>query len=476
MKIYPQENSDGLTALLEATYGSVKFLTEALPGDRQMDIESLTIAADKYPKSVATNTGQPDLHFIETLLVSVGWNLNDDVFDKHEVWAARHSPEDKPFNFQHDEADIIGHIVANHIIDAHLKKISDEQSDPPNDFHIVTSVALYKHWENTELQDRMNSIIADIPEGKWFVSMEALFDDFDYAIIGPDGKHSIVSRNSTSAYLTKHLRAYGGTGKYKDFKVGRLLRNMVFKGEGLVEQPANPKSVILSGVMPFSGVKANRDIILSNEEKSNMSENSNDKLTGQLADAQADIQRLTKELAETGVKQLKEEITSLQTVATDVQAEVEELQTGLATANSELEAKDAQLKESAEATTALQVQLDDVQAEVKLAERVNTLIGAGLSEDDAKKRAEAFSTVGDSEFALIVELTPKAKVVAEVEETVAEVEEDIDVDPAATQAAAEVEPSEDANLSVDESEAGLTAHAKVCADVSAYLCDEETEK
>jgi hypothetical protein len=45
--------------------------------------------------------------------------------------------------------------------------------------------------------------------------------------------------------LTKHLRAYGGTGEYENYKVGRSLRGISFSGKGLVNKPANPRSIIL---------------------------------------------------------------------------------------------------------------------------------------------------------------------------------------------------------------------------------------
>ena len=52
--------------------------------------------------------------------------------------------------------------------------------------------------------------------------------------------------------MSKHLRAYGGTGKYEGYTVGRLLRNISFSGKGLVSKPANPRSVILNDSKSFS--------------------------------------------------------------------------------------------------------------------------------------------------------------------------------------------------------------------------------
>jgi hypothetical protein len=70
------------------------------------------------------------------------------------------------------------------------------------------------------------------------------------------GETKIVKRNEASAFLTKHLRSYGGDGIYEDYKVGRLLRNLSFSGKGLVSKPANPRSVILEGNDLFDESKA----------------------------------------------------------------------------------------------------------------------------------------------------------------------------------------------------------------------------
>ena len=45
----------------------------------------------------------------------------------------------------------------------------------------------YNSWTGAENQERMKKIIAEIEEGKWYVSMECLFAGFDYALIGEEG-------------------------------------------------------------------------------------------------------------------------------------------------------------------------------------------------------------------------------------------------------------------------------------------------
>ena len=141
----------------------------------------------------------------------------------------------------------------------------------PNQFDIVTSAVLYNSWSNPELQLRMNTLVAEIEEGKWFVSMECLFNDFDYAVITPEGQEKVISRDEASAFLSKHLRAYGGTGEYEGYKVGRMLKNIAFSGKGLVDNPANPKSVILES-NPFSKSEAKSITEFNIEEYDDMAD------------------------------------------------------------------------------------------------------------------------------------------------------------------------------------------------------------
>jgi len=168
------------------------------------------------------------------------------VFDRAEVWAARTTPEDKPFNYGHDEKDIIGHITSCYPFADDNKAMADVKAieDLPAKFHIGTGAVLYKVRADAAAQERINKLIAEIEEGKWFVSMECLFRNFDYAIIESDGTQKVIGRNEETSFLTKHLRSYGGTGKYEDKAVGRLMRNFVFSAVALVQNPANPASVI----------------------------------------------------------------------------------------------------------------------------------------------------------------------------------------------------------------------------------------
>ena len=223
MKIYQHEKDDGLAKAL-ANNNTIAFcaIAETYQPDKEAidklrEVLASSDAGDEL--ALAENQNQLDLYYIKSVLVSTGWNKNDDVFDPKELWEARKTPEDKPFNFMHDEKDIIGHITANEVVDFDGTSISDDNENVPGRFNILTSAVIYTEWSDVEQKDRMQKIVAEIEEGKWFVSMECLFPDFDYALATENGETRVVKRNEASAFLTKHLRSYGGDGEYADRKV-----------------------------------------------------------------------------------------------------------------------------------------------------------------------------------------------------------------------------------------------------------------
>ena len=254
MKVYKQEILDGVADVVKAT-ASVAFCTQATVVDNATDSPVLekVLAANANPKQV-------DLYYIKSVLVSTGWNKNDDVFQPEITFAARNTPEDKQFNFMHNENDIIGHITGSYVVDRSGNKI--EGDEMPAQFDIVTEAVLYNSWSDPQNRERMSNIIAEIEQGKWFVSMECLFAGFDYDVVNPEGEHKIVARNEESAFLTKHLRAYGGTGEFDGYKIGRSLRDISFSGKGLVNKPANPRSYIID---------ASSDSVTDNHEEHNLS-------------------------------------------------------------------------------------------------------------------------------------------------------------------------------------------------------------
>jgi hypothetical protein len=251
--------------------------------------DPLRLAAIARAALGAVPDSHPDdeLFYMRDVLVTSCWNLNDDVFDRLEMWAARRTPVDKPLNFRHDQANIIGHIVATQAVAADLTTpLADDLAadDVPSTYHLVNGSVIYRYIGDQARREFIEKTIAEIKAGKWSVSMEALFRGFDYAVRRPDGTQHVVARSEKTAWLTKYLRAYPpplgtasvdpqlGSGVYVDrksgdrYELGRLMRNITFCGKGLVEQPGNPASLIFRSAAAFTPNDASPVYVLASGE------------------------------------------------------------------------------------------------------------------------------------------------------------------------------------------------------------------
>ena len=404
MKIYAKEIVDGLQEILDET-GAISYASVAcayVPSEDQAESAKL-MAAKSQGKS---NLNQVDLYYLNSVLVSTGWNKNDDVFDITETWAARNTPEDKQFNFMHDESDIIGHITANVVTDFEGNIISNEQDTVPESFNIVTSAVLYNSWSDPELQERMEKLIAEIEDGKWFVSMECLFNNFDYAVVSPEGGNQIIQRDEASAFLTKHLRAYGGSGEYEGYKVGRMLRNISFSGKGLVNNPANPRSVILPNTTdPFQNSKATL-ISETNIKETSMSDDSLrtqvDDLKAELAAAREAAESAKKEILAKQEEEVKIQVEAFEATISEKDEAAASLEAQLAETSEKYEALEAELTQKQEELTEAMAKIEAHEAEIKLAARKTALVEAGA--EDADEIIEKFANADDDMFDEIVGL------------------------------------------------------------------------
>ena len=387
MKIHKQEILDGLSEKIEAS-ASVSLDAQILI-DSDLDHPS----EEEIQKTLAgyghSNPDQIDLYYINTVLVSTGWNKNDDVFAAEEAWAARDTPVDKQFNYMHDESDIIGHITGSTVVDENGTKI--EAEDPPEKFDIITSAVLYKSWSDPELRERMSQIVSEIEEGKWAVSMECLFSDFDYSVVSPDGEMKVVARNDESAFLTKHLRVYGGKGVYEGYKVGRLLRNIAFSGKGLVNKPANPRSIILQpDEDPFDDNFTNS----VNVEEFNMADDQ--KVESSDIEVEAAVASVNDEL-ETIKADHEAAVDGLSATIAERDAKITELEESAAALTSELEETKAKLDETS-------TQLGEAEATIRTMVRTAQAKDAGIADDKVEDTLAKFDAVDDEAFAAMLDL------------------------------------------------------------------------
>lgn len=406
MKIYKQEIADGIADMVQASASVAYCVPTEISEHTSTDSD-----VEEKIKASSANPDQIDLFYIKSVLVSTGWNKNDDVFKSDATWTARNTPVDKQFNLMHDENNIIGHITDSYVVDRQGSEVGDTQ---PDDFDIITEAVLYNSWTDPDNRQRMTQIIAEIQEGKWFVSMECLFAGFDYALLDEEGNAKLLQRNEGSAFLTKHLRAYGGTGEYEGYKIGRSLRDIAFSGKGLVSKPANPRSVILdaSTSRAFSLDTDSNILTTFPEGEKDMSDTN--LLEKQLADVQSELASAKEENAklreqistasdkeaaeaaaklEEAVAEKDEAIKALEASVTEKEAELTELQ-------ETVEAKDKDFKEKME-------ELRKMKKAEKAVKRKASLVEAGFEAEEAEESLAAYDALDDEAFESIVAVMKK---------------------------------------------------------------------
>ena len=412
--IYDSEIKDGLEQAI-ASSNSIAFSSPVSMSKMSKSEEAVArnIAIDKLLSKAESNPDQFDLYYLNSVLVSTGWNKNDDVFGRSDIWEARKTPEDKQFNFMHNEKDIIGHITSSMVLDEEGKAISEDTQpeDLPDRFDIITSAVLYNSWGDPELRGRMDKIISEIEEGKWYVSMECLFAGFDYALIDEEGNHKVLARDQASAFLTKHLRAYGGSGEYEGYKIGRLLKSVAFSGKGLVSNPANPRSVIMNNINPFEDTEEITITTSNFKENSNMSNELLEKqiegLKSELATAKADANSLKDTISNQKDEEIQAQIETFEATLAEKDEAVAEAKAAVEAAEAKLveleEALSAKNEELAEAIAKVEAQ----EAEAKLLARKTALAETGATEEEAEEILASFSDATDEMFEQVVTLAKK---------------------------------------------------------------------
>ena len=369
-----------------------------------------------------------DLYPIISLLVSSVWNKNDDVFTAEEIYTARHTPKHHPTNIDHEQTNIIGNIIDVWPVDENHELLADDLTidELPEKMHLINSSVIYTKWTDPTVLAQVQELITEIEAGKRYVSMEAVFSDFDYAIA--DGEEvKIVARNEQTSFLTKHLRAFGGEGQFEGKKVGRLLKNITFIGKGYVERPANEESIIfnISDDLPF--VSTAKDIInsvnkqngvlltVSENKFSGKTEMDNEKMVQALEDK---IAKLEDKLAKSNVEKFEAQIKDLETkldksakASADLNSKISDLEVNKV----ELEAKVSDLTQAKEALETekealstkageLEQKIADQEKKAILAARVSDLVASDVEKADAEALVEKFSDLEDAQWDAIAQM------------------------------------------------------------------------
>lgn len=415
IEVFQREIADGIGEQVKSTASLAYCSPVSLRRDTVDNAESNISNPEVLSKVIAENKDQRDLFYLEAVLVSTGWNKNDDIFTATNTWAARNTPEDKQFNYMHDENDIIGHITGSYVLTKDGQAVSESVDNfkHPDEFDIITQAVLYTSWTGEENRERMDKIIAEIAENKWYVSMECLFAGFDYALIDPKGKAKILARDEASAFLTKHLRAYGGTGEYEGYKIGRALSQIAFSGEGLVSKPANPRSVILNSKSVASFHVTNTDSKLSigdvNMSDQTLLEDQLSETKAELAQAKSQIEAVKAKIEEAKDKEFATKIEKYEAVATQAQATIDELNETIKSTQAKVAELEDALATSKDALTKAEQTVAEMQQKEKAAKRSAALVEAGLDEDEVSESLGSFESLNDEAFDAIVAMMVKQK-------------------------------------------------------------------
>lgn len=430
MIIYDQEVKDGIA---EKVYASTSIAYQIpLLKASDNDKSNFTTSIKNIDAIVKSSVNDSDLYFTKSILVTTNWNKNDDVFGPMAVWAARHTPSHKRTNLEHDESQLVGHITDTWALDSEGDVIPDNTpvDQLPDLYHIANGAVIYTNWEDEALIERTRELIEKIESGEKFVSMEALFTDFDYAMI-ENGKttHSIVARCKDTSFLTKHLRAYGGSGEFNGFKVGRMPKNITFCGKAYVDRPANPDSIIFSNdSIPFSfstaslenpfieqngvsircsDIPKKENILMSDIQDVLKAENT--ELKGEVKELKAQVEELTKASTTEKTKALETQISELNTKLETSAEEVKNLSAKVEEVTKAKEDVEKQLTEANETKTKLEAEIAEAEAAKTKANRISVLVEAGYTTEEATAKVEPFVSFNDDQFNAVAEELVKAR-------------------------------------------------------------------
>jgi hypothetical protein len=379
--------------------------------------------SEELEKSFACLTDN-DLYYGKSILVTSCWNLNDDVFHALEVWAARNTPSHKPTNLSHDEHQVVGHITEVWPVSDEGALLDDTLSadEIPDYYHLLNGSVIYKSWSDPKLVERTQKLIEEIEAGTKFVSMEAHFTGFDYAVKKTSGEMYVVPRDKATAFLTKHLRCYGGKGEYEGYKLGRLLRGITFCGKGYVDDPGNPDSVIFNNAtnFKFSVANAKENTLFKNigvyptREKTESENKMSDVNTKAFEDTIAELKAALKAsnekydaLAAEAKKAAEDKVAAEMTVLKGQVEAAKKSEDETKKKNEKMEKDYAELKDNLEKSTKANDELSKkvakIEAEKAESERVTKLVEGGLDKETALAKVKTFIALSDEQFKDVAE-------------------------------------------------------------------------
>ena len=423
MRTYQAEKDAGIDLTDQRLHNRASIVCSVSPGERTKIFGEMSVA--DLMKQLATiqtveqllGEDQPDLSLVVAILVSTGWNLNDDIFTPEEIWRARNSPLHKPMNDGHDETKILGHIVKSRVIDKFGNEIELGEGEVlPTEFDVEVAGVLYKAFP--KLTDRIEAIIAKAKAGEMFVSVEVWFPDFGYGIIDPaTGSTKLIERTEETAFLTKHLRIYKGSGEYQGYKIGRVLKDMVFGAQGFTEIPANPESVIKVAASQMAASRVFESVGLNEIPKGGVEgmekelkelQEKLDETLASLKSKEAELVEANKTLAELQGKNLETQVTELTTSVEQLTAKAVEASEKTEAIEGEKVELQKALDEVTERATKSETGLAEIRKNEMARDRLVKLSAIKTIEDEKATLAE-FHDMTDETFEMVLKYAGETK-------------------------------------------------------------------
>lgn len=322
--------------LIDPTEGDTQALRNLLKASAQARA-SLNIAnSDEFMK-------QPDLMYIEAVLVSEGINDNDDAFVHDELTRSQATPILKPINLGHRDQDIVGVIYGVELRNFAGKRATADSNEP---VEIVMKGVVWHYLPH--LRETALSLAEKFVNSKAYVSMECWFEDYNYALYDRDGNlHDVINRCDDTAHLENYLRVCGGSGQYDGMRIGRALTGITFGGVGFVDIPANRRSDVLNvfvfDVSQSDDVTANMELAtvatesnyLSPMEDSDMNQISNkavassDQDLGKVVESAVDTALSARDRAE-AARKTQAELATAQATVKDATNKLQKVEAALA--------------------------------------------------------------------------------------------------------------------------------------------------
>jgi len=248
---------------------------------------------------------QKDLMFMSSILVSTGTNKNGANFQGSELVKARGSIVQKPLNIEHSETDIIGHITdwiyltqegemlddeemfnklttipsvgpgddTNKPLDEDIDDLLDCQDEDELEDLVEAQRKFARELDKLDMdigvvcavyRDRFPEIAEQIELGKYKVSMECYYSNYDIMVNGiiiprdmamkatPD----YFTANNIKSSLIHEIKSVAEGKSMGSYEVSRVLRDISFCGVGIVKNPANDRSLILEAAKKLDSLEA----------------------------------------------------------------------------------------------------------------------------------------------------------------------------------------------------------------------------